>query len=155
MILRIIIISYNHSSWLQQLNLCFNWFWFFIHNNKIKKEWPASRSYGMQNGYCYLYADLSACYQFYAAKIQLIFTWYNHFFLKFLLSLQWLTLVFKMKQGSKQKKSINLTKDFDMIMQDYQNKNPLLNQTWNKKGDFYEQYSLYDENAVTTSGILN
>lgn len=60
-----------------------------------------------------------------------------------------------MKQGSKQKKSINLTKDFDMIMQDYQNKNPLLNQTWNKKGDFYEQYSLYDENAVTTSGILN
>ena len=60
-----------------------------------------------------------------------------------------------MKQGSKQKKNINLTKDFDMIMQSYQNNNPILNQTWNKKGDFYEQYSVYDENAVTTSGILN
>lgn len=60
-----------------------------------------------------------------------------------------------MRKESKQKKSINLTKDFDMIMQGYQNNNPLLNQTWNKKGDFYEQYSVYDENAVTTSGILN
>ena len=60
-----------------------------------------------------------------------------------------------MKQGSKQKKNINLTKVFDMIMQSYQNNNPILNQTWNKKGDFYEQYSVYDENAVTTSGILN
>lgn len=60
-----------------------------------------------------------------------------------------------MKQESKQKKNINLTKDFDMIMQGYQNKNSLLNQTWNKKGDFYEQYSVYDENVVTTSGILN
>ena len=60
-----------------------------------------------------------------------------------------------MKQGSKQKKNINLTKDFNMIMQSYQNNNPILNQTWNKKGDFYEQYSVYDENAVTTSGILN
>lgn len=60
-----------------------------------------------------------------------------------------------MKQGSKQKKNINLTKDFDMIMQDYQNNNPILNQTWNKKGDYYEQYSVYDENAVTISGILN
>lgn len=60
-----------------------------------------------------------------------------------------------MKQGSKQKKNINLTKDFDMIMQSYQNNNPILNQTWNKKGDFYEQYSVYDENAVTISGILN
>ena len=60
-----------------------------------------------------------------------------------------------MKQGSKQKKNINLTKVFDMIMQSYQNNNPILNQTWNKKGDFYEQYSVYDENAVTVSGILN
>ncbi|MBQ6083608.1 MAG: hypothetical protein IJK92_04575 [Bacteroidales bacterium] len=60
-----------------------------------------------------------------------------------------------MKQGSKQKKNINLTKDFDMLMQDYQNNNPILNQTWNKKGDYYEQYSVYDENAVTISGILN
>ena len=42
-----------------------------------------------------------------------------------------------------------------MIMQDYQNNNPILNQTWNKKGDYYEQYSVYDENAVTISGILN
>ena len=60
-----------------------------------------------------------------------------------------------MKQGSKRKKNINLTKDFNMIMQSYQNNNPILNQTWNKKGDFYEQYSVYDEYAATTSGILN
>lgn len=59
-----------------------------------------------------------------------------------------------MKQESKQKKDINLTKDFDMIMQDYQNNNPILNQTWNEQGDLYEQYSVYDEDAVTTSGIL-
>ena len=62
---------------------------------------------------------------------------------------------FKMKKESNNNKKNNLTEDFNMIMQDYQNNNPILNQTWNKKGDYYEQYSVYDENAVTISGILN
>ena len=61
----------------------------------------------------------------------------------------------KMKKESNNNKNNNLTEDFNMIMQDYQNNNPILNQTWNKKGDYYEQYSVYDENAVTISGILN
>jgi len=39
-----------------------------------------------------------------------------------------------------------LTNDYDMIMN--------FNQTWNKKGDYYEQYSIYDDNEVTVSGIL-
>jgi hypothetical protein len=46
-----------------------------------------------------------------------------------------------------------LTNDYDMIMNGYQN-NPIFNQTWNKKGDYYEQYSIYDDNEVTVSGIL-
>lgn len=47
----------------------------------------------------------------------------------------------------------NLKTDFEMIMDGFQN-SPLFHQTWNKKGDYYEQYSIYDENEVTVSGIL-
>lgn len=52
------------------------------------------------------------------------------------------------------KKKNNLIFDFDTIMNGYQNSNPIINQTWSKKGDYYEQYSIYDDNAVTVSGIL-
>ena len=51
------------------------------------------------------------------------------------------------------KKSDRLTNDYDMIMNGFQN-NPVFHQTWNKKGDYYEQYSVYDESIVTISGIL-
>jgi len=46
-----------------------------------------------------------------------------------------------------------LITDFEIIMDGFQN-DPLFHQTWNKKGDYYEQYSIYDDNEVTVSGIL-
>jgi len=51
--------------------------------------------------------------------------------------------------------SNNLIKDYNQIMKGFQNDNPLLNQEWVKKGDYYEQFSVYDDSLVTVSGILN
>lgn len=52
-------------------------------------------------------------------------------------------------------KKTKLEKDFEAIMDGYQGNNPLIQKEWVKRGDYYEQYSVYDESLVTVSGILN
>ena len=52
-------------------------------------------------------------------------------------------------------KKTKLERDFEAIMDGYQGNNPLIQQEWVKRGDYYEQYSVYDESLVTVSGILN
>lgn len=52
-------------------------------------------------------------------------------------------------------KKSKLEKDFEAIMDGFQGNNPLIHQEWVKRGDYYEQYSVYDESLVTVSGILN
>lgn len=50
-------------------------------------------------------------------------------------------------------KKSKLEKDFEANMDGYQGNNPLIQQEWVKRGDYYEQYSVYDESLVTVSGI--
>lgn len=50
-------------------------------------------------------------------------------------------------------KKSKLERDFEAIMDGYQGDNPLIHQEWVKRGDYYEQYSVYDESLVTVSGI--
>lgn len=59
------------------------------------------------------------------------------------------------KQAEMSNKKTKLEKDFEAIMDGYQGNNPLIHQEWVKRGDYYEQYSVYDESLVTVSGILN
>lgn len=59
------------------------------------------------------------------------------------------------KQAKMSNKKSKLEKDFEAIMDGYQGNNPLIHQEWVKRGDYYEQYSVYDESLVTVSGILN
>ena len=59
------------------------------------------------------------------------------------------------KQAEMSNKKTKLEKDFEAIMDGYQGNNPLIQQEWVKRGDYYEQYSVYDESLVTVSGILN
>ena len=50
-------------------------------------------------------------------------------------------------------KKTTLERDFEAIMDGYQGDNPLIHQEWVKRGDYYEQYSVYDDSLVTISGI--
>ena len=48
-----------------------------------------------------------------------------------------------------------LVMDLGLIMDGFKNDNPFIRQEWVKKGDYYEQFSIYDENQITVSGILS
>ena len=50
--------------------------------------------------------------------------------------------------------SSKLIVELGIIMDGFKNDNPFIHQEWVKKGDYYEQFSIYDENQVTVSGIL-
>lgn len=50
-------------------------------------------------------------------------------------------------------KKTKLENDFEAIMDGYQGNTPLIQQEWVKRGDYYEQYSVYDDSLVTISGI--
>lgn len=50
--------------------------------------------------------------------------------------------------------SSKLIIELGIIMDGFKNDNPFIHQEWVKKGDYYEQFSIYDENQVTVSGVL-
>lgn len=49
----------------------------------------------------------------------------------------------------------HLKDEYEQLMKGFPNNNPLINQEWTKTGDFFNQFSIYDENLVTVSGILS
>ena len=60
----------------------------------------------------------------------------------------------KNEQSKTKREQSGLVKDLDIIMDGFKNDNPFIHQEWVKKGDYYEQFSIYDENQITVSGIL-
>ena len=60
----------------------------------------------------------------------------------------------KNEQSKSMREQSRLVKDLDIIMDGFINDNPFIHQEWVKKGDYYEQFSIYDENQITVSGIL-
>ena len=60
----------------------------------------------------------------------------------------------KNEQIKTMREQSGLVKDLDTIMDGFINDNPFIHQEWVKKGDYYEQFSIYDENQITVSGIL-
>lgn len=60
----------------------------------------------------------------------------------------------KNEQSKTMREQSGLVKDLDIIMDGFINDNPFIHQEWVKKGDYYEQFSIYDENQITVSGIL-
>lgn len=59
------------------------------------------------------------------------------------------------EQSKKLDRQSGLVMDFGLIMDGFKNDNPFIRQEWVKKGDYYEQFSIYDENQITVSGILS
>ena len=49
----------------------------------------------------------------------------------------------------------HLKGEYEQLMKGFPQNNPLINQEWTKTGDFFNQFSIYDENLVTVSGILS
>jgi len=62
----------------------------------------------------------------------------------------------KIKQSQTESENNSHLKDeYEQLMKDFPLNNPLINQEWTKTGDFFNQFSIYDENLVTVSGILS
>ena len=59
------------------------------------------------------------------------------------------------EQSKKLDRQSGLVMDLGLIMDGFKNDNPFIRQEWVKKGDYYEQFSIYDENQITVSGILS
>lgn len=62
----------------------------------------------------------------------------------------------KIKQSQTESENNSHLKDeYEQLMKGFPQNNPLINQEWTKTGDFFNQFSIYDENLVTVSGILS
>lgn len=62
----------------------------------------------------------------------------------------------KIKQSQIESENNSCLKDeYEQLMKGFPQNNPLVNQKWTKTGDFFNQFSIYDEDLVTISGILS
>lgn len=50
--------------------------------------------------------------------------------------------------------STKLVEDYNFIMKGFDDENPLLQEKWEKDGDFFRKFSLYDSKSVCISGVL-
>jgi hypothetical protein len=56
------------------------------------------------------------------------------------------------EENENSQKNYDIIKDYDKIMKGFDINNPLLNQKWEKEGDYYKQLSIYD-NSFTYRAV--